>query len=229
MGTLLLILFALYGTLAGAPHPHRAKEASRPPPAAAPEAEGEAPAGSTAGSSSGRLLVVGDSLAVGTEAPLARLLPGWRIATSAYTDRHTADGVAEIVSRGSLPGVIVVSLGTNDNPSQTARFAGEVEAVMDAAGPSRCVIWANIARPPYAGVSYADYNRVLTRLSLSRPNLILADWAGIARSQPGVLGSDGVHPTASGYAIRAQAIAGAIASCGGVKASGETTAGAVGD
>jgi hypothetical protein len=229
MGTLLLILLALYGTLTGAPPAHRAKEASRPPRVAAPAAEGEAPAGSTGGTSSGQVLVVGDSLAVGTEAPLAQLLPGWRIVTSADTDRHTAAGVAEIVSRGNLPGVIVVSLGTNDNPSETARFAGEVGAVMDAAGPSRCVIWANIARPPYAGVSYAGYNRVLTRLSLSRPNLILADWAGIARSQPGVLGSDGVHATASGYAIRAQAIAGAIASCGGVRAYGGASAGAVGD
>jgi lysophospholipase L1-like esterase len=229
MGTLLLILLALYGTIAGAPHAHGPKEASRGARAAVPEAEGEAPAVATGGTSSGRVLVVGDSLAVGTQAPLAQLLPGWRIVTSAHTDRHTADGVAEIVSRGSLPGVIVVSLGTNDNPSETARFAGEVEAVMDAAGPSRCVIWANIARPPYAGVSYAGYNRVLTRLSLSRPNLVVADWAGIARSQPGVLGSDGVHATASGYAIRAQAIAGAIASCSGVRAYGGASAGAVGD
>jgi lysophospholipase L1-like esterase len=229
MGTLLLILLTLYGTLAGAPHPHRAQETSRPPRAATPQAEDEAPARSTGGGSSGRILVVGDSLAVGTEAPLAQRLPGWRIVTSAYTGRHTADGVAELVSRGSLPDVIVVSLGTNDNPSETARFAGQVEAVMDAAGTSRCVIWANIARPPYAGVSYAGYNRVLTRLSLSRPNLIVADWAGIAQSQPGVLGSDGVHATASGYAIRAQAIAGAIASCGGVRGYGGTAAGTVGD
>ena len=124
--------------------------------------------------------------------------------------------------------MIFVSLGTNDHPSATASFEGEVERVLDAAGPSRCVLWANIARPPYAGVSYAGYNSVLERLSFSRPNLTVIDWAGITRGQGGLLGSDGVHATSEGYEVRAQAIASAIASCGGVQASGGAT-GVVGD
>jgi hypothetical protein len=219
METLLTILLALYGTLAGAP------EVRQPPqPTPQPENEGPATAGTTgaaaAAPSSGRLLVVGDSLAEGTEAPLARLLPQWRITTSAYTGRHTDDGVDEIVSRSSLPGVIVVSLGTNDDPSATSSFEGEVERVLDAAGPSRCVVWANIVRPPYAGVSYAGYNRVLNGLSYSRPNLIIVDWSRIVRGHPGVLASDGVHATPEGYAVRAQAIASAVASCDGVQAYG---------
>src|SRR5262249_14405992 len=116
--------------------------------------------------------------------------------------------------------VLVVSLGTNDVPSATASFEAEVNRVLDAAGPSRCVVWANIARPPYAGVSYSGFNHILSRLSYSRPNLIVVDWAGITRSQPGLLGSDGVHATSEGYGVRAQAIASAIAGCGGVQAYG---------
>jgi GDSL-like Lipase/Acylhydrolase family len=209
VATLLLILLAVYGTLVGAPEPTRA-------PQAGPQAESEAPPGAGKATSPGQLLVVGDSLAEGTEAPLARLLPEWQIDTSAYRGRHTDDGVAEITSRSSLPDVIFVSLGTNDDPSATASFEGEVQQVLDAAGPSRCVLWANIARPPYAGVSYAGYNRVLERLSYSRPNLTVVDWAGITQAQAGLLGSDGVHATSEGYAVRAQAIASAITSCGGV-------------
>jgi lysophospholipase L1-like esterase len=228
METLLLLLLALYGTLAGTPDVSLAPKATQPPPAPTPEEEGkgQAPAG---GGSSGRLLVVGDSLAEGTEAPLARLLPGWRIATSAYTGRHTDDGVAEIVDRGNLPDVIVVSLGTNDDPSATASFAGEVQRLLDVAGPSRCVVWANIVRPPYAGASYAGYNGVLDRLSLSRPNLTVVDWAAMVRSQPGLIASDGVHATPQGYAVRAQAIASAIASCGGVQAYRRATGAVPGD
>jgi lysophospholipase L1-like esterase len=173
--------------------------------------------------------VVGDSLAEGTEAPLAQLLPAWQIETSAARGRHTSDGVAEIVSRSNLPDVIFVSLGTNDNPSETDGFAAEVGRVLDSAGPSRCVVWANIVRPPYAGVSYAGYNRVLTSLSFSNPNLIVVDWAGIAGSQPGLIGSDGTHATAQGYAVRAQAIASAIASCGGVQSQGGAGGGVPGD
>jgi len=92
--------------------------------------------------------------------------------------------------------------------------------VLDAAGPSRCVVWSNIVRPPYAGVSYAGYNRVLERLSYSRPNLTVVDWAGITQGQSGLLGSDGIHASAEGDAVRAQAIASAIRSCGGVQAYG---------
>jgi lysophospholipase L1-like esterase len=215
--TLLLILLALYGTIAATPEPARA-----PPPKA--QAESEAAPGAGAAPRLGHLLVVGDSLAEATEAPLAQLLPGWRIETSASRGRHTDDGVAEIVSRPDLPGVIFVSLGTNDLPSATASFESQIDRVLDAAGPSRCVLWANIARPPYGGVSYAGYNQVLKRLSYARPNLNVVDWAGITASQPGLLGSDGVHATAEGYAVRAQAIASAIASCGGVQSYGGSTA-----
>jgi lysophospholipase L1-like esterase len=223
MGTLLLILLALYGTLAGTPQPSRA------PQPAAPQAESEGPATPSTGSSSGRLLVVGDSLAEGTEAPLAQLLPDWRIRTSAYTGRPTADGVSEITSASGLPPVLVVSLGTNDDPSATSTFEGQVEAVLEAAGPSRCVVWPNIVRPPYGGVSYAGYNRVLERLAASNPNLTVVDWVGLVRSEQGVLAPDGVHATPQGYALRAQAIASAIAGCGGVRAYGESTQGVPGD
>src|SRR4051794_22023765 len=216
METLLLILLAVYSALAGTPETNKA-------PKAPVQAESEAPPSSASAPAPGHLLVVGDSLAVATETPLAGLRPGWRIKTSASEGRHTGDGVADIVSRPNLPGVIFVSLGTNDNPSETETFAGYVEQVLDAAGPSRCVVWANIARPPYAGVSYSGYNQVLERLSYSRPNLTVVDWARISHSQPGLLGSDGVHATAEGYAVRAQAIASAISSCGGVQGYGAAT------
>ena len=211
MGTLVLIFLALAGTLAG--EPPRASTAL-PPATPQPEAEGEAAPGAAGGS--GRALVVGDSLAEGTEAPLARLLPDWRIQTSAYTGRNTDDGVSEILGTSKLSPVLVVSLGTNDDPSAVSSFTSSVEAVLQAAGASRCVVWANIVRPPYNGVSYAGYNRSLAQLGLSNPNLTVVDWVGIVRSDPGVLAPDGVHATPSGYEARAQAIAQAMQSCGGV-------------
>src|SRR3954454_9916918 len=222
METLLLILLAVYAALAGTPETNKA-------PKAPVQAESEAPPSSARAPAPGHLLVVGDSLAVATEGPLAALLPGWRIKTSASQGRHTGDGVADIVSRSNLPGVIFVSLGTNDAPSATATFASYVEQVLDAAGPSRCVVWANISRPPYAGVSYFGYNHELARLSFANPNLIVVDWAPIAHSQPGLLGSDGVHATSQGYTVRAQAIASAVTSCGGVQSFGGGGAAVPGD
>jgi lysophospholipase L1-like esterase len=209
MGTLVLIFLALYGTVAGGPS---GTAPAAPPATPAPEAESEATPG--AGAGSGQALVVGDSLAEGTEAPLAGLLPDWHIRTSAYTGRHTDDGVAEILRTSKLPPVLVVSLGTNDDPSAVSSFEGSAEAVLRAAGQGRCVIWANIVRPPYDGVSYAGYNRALAQLAASNPNLTVVDWVGIVRSDPGILASDGVHATPSGYQARAQAIAQAMRGCG---------------
>ena len=212
MEVLILIALSLYGGLTATP-----QTSQMPPASVTPKAESEAPSGASGGSQSvksGRALVVGDSLAVGTEEPLAQLLPGWRIRTSAYTGRPTADGVSEITSAGSLPPVLAVSLGTNDDPSATSTFAGQVQAVLDAAGPSRCVVWANIVRPPYGGVSYTGYNRVLARLAATNPNLNIVDWVAITRSRPALLAPDGVHATPDGYELRAQAIAAAMTSCG---------------
>jgi hypothetical protein len=211
VGTLVLIFLALAGTLAGEP-----PSASTPAPPATPQPEAEGEAASGAGAGGGRALVVGDSLAVGTEEPLAHLLPSWRIETSAYTGRHTDDGVSEILGTSKQPPVLVVSLGTNDDPSAASSFSSSVEAVLQAAGPSRCVIWANIVRPPYNGVSYAGYNRALARAAAANPNLTVLDWAGIVRSDPGLLAPDGVHATPSGYQARAEATAQAMQTCGGL-------------
>ena len=158
--------------------------------------------------------MVGDSLAVGASPHLAQALPGWRIEELARTSKPTAEGVAEVTQRsGSLPGVIAVSLGTNDDPSAVSTFQGQVQTVLEAAGP-RCVVWANIVRPPYAGVSYAGYNRVLARLASTRPNLRIVDWAGIVAADPSLLADDGVHATTAGYAARGRAFAQAARSCG---------------
>lgn len=85
--------------------------------------------------------------------------------------------------------------------------------MLRAAGPSACVVWPNIVRPPYNGVSYAGYNRALARLSALHPNLIVVDWAGMAAQNPGVISRDGVHATPSGYSARARAIVSAARRC----------------
>jgi len=112
-----------------------------------------APAAASAAERS--LLVNGDSLAEGTRPYVPRELPDWRVRQSTKVSRHAAEG-DDVMRRygASLPRVIHVSLGTNDDPSQTRAFRAAVGDVMDVAGGRRCVAWANIVRPPYARVSY---------------------------------------------------------------------------
>jgi lysophospholipase L1-like esterase len=170
------------------------------------------PAGASAAERS--LLVNGDSLAEGTRPYVPGELPGWRVRQSTKVSRHAAEGDDVMRRYGrSLPRVIHVSLGTNDDPSQTAAFRAAVGDVMDVAGEDRCVVWANIVRPPVAGASYAGYNHVLREESKPRENLRVVDWARMVRQNPGWLAGDGVHVSATGYQYRASRVAESVRRC----------------
>jgi lysophospholipase L1-like esterase len=160
------------------------------------------------------VLSYGDSLAVGTDLFLDRLLRGWSVRSEAVVSRHAAEVPAALRSLGpTLPPVIVVSAGTNDDPGRVAGFARIVRETLAVAGPRRCVVWATIARPPYRRVSYAGYNRVLAAIARTHANLRVLDWAAMARAHPSWFGADGVHPSMSGYRARAAATARLVQRC----------------
>lgn len=171
------------------------------------------PAGAAPGGSR-NVLEYGDSLAIGTALYLPSYLPGWTLQESTSVSRHAADGPAAIRAWGaSLPRVIAVSLGTNDDPGAVSSFSGYVREIVRSAGPGRCVIWATVVRPAYKGVSYEGYNAVLRRAARTYGNLRLLDWQAHARAHPRWFGADGVHPSATGYKARAAALARLIKSC----------------
>jgi lysophospholipase L1-like esterase len=160
------------------------------------------------------LLVVGDSLAEGTKPYIPKELPGWRIRQSAKVSRHASEGDDVMRRYGdSLPRVIHASLGTNDDPRDVDGFRSAIRAVMKVAGGDRCVVWANIVRPPYAGVSYREYNRVLAGEDARRDNLLVLNWKRMVHRHPEWLADDGVHVSAEGYAARAHATARLVRRC----------------
>jgi NADH:ubiquinone oxidoreductase subunit len=174
-----------------------------------------APAGPDAEASLARgLLVNGDSLAVGTQPYLPRELRSWKVVQSVAVSRHAPEGAGVMRSYGrSLPRVIHVSLGTNDDPRAVSSFRDSIRAVMNAAGPRRCVVWTNIVRPPVAGASYAGYNHALAEESRSRETLRVVNWARMVRENPQWLVGDGVHVSAEGYEARARAVARSVRRC----------------
>jgi lysophospholipase L1-like esterase len=160
------------------------------------------------------VLNYGDSLTVGTGVYLSSFLPGWSITQSASINRHAEKGPEAVRSlSSSLPRVLVISLGTNDDPGAVASFAGDVRRIATTAGLGRCVIWSTVLRPPYNGVSYEGYNRVLRRTAATYANFRVFDWRALAKAHRTWFGSDGVHPTAEGYRARAAALARLIKSC----------------
>jgi lysophospholipase L1-like esterase len=161
-----------------------------------------------------RLLVNGDSLAVGTKRYIPRALEGWKVKQSTAVSRHAHEGADVLRSYGrKLPRVIHVSLGTNDDPSQVDGFRAAIEEVMEVAGERRCVVWANIVRPPYEGTSYDGYNRALAQEDRARENLRVVNWARMVERHPEWLADDGVHVSAEGYRARAKAVARQVKRC----------------
>ena len=161
-----------------------------------------------------RLLVNGDSLAVGTKTYLPAELRRWRVSQSTEVSRHAFEGADVMRAYGrSLPRVIHVSLGTNDDPRAVGPFRAAIRKVMDVAGPRRCVVWTNIVRPPVGGAGYGGYNRALAAESRPRKNLRVVNWTRMVREHPQWLAGDGVHVNAEGYRFRAQAIASSVRRC----------------
>jgi lysophospholipase L1-like esterase len=159
-----------------------------------------------------RVLDVGDSLSVGTAPYLAALLRGYHIDSVHDVGLHAYDASAVVGrSRRTLPPVVLVSAGSNDDPRIVSTFVHAVTSILDAAGPERCVVWPTIVRPPAVGSTYDGFNRALRRAAARHPNLVLVDWVGMVRRHPRWLAPDGVHAGALGYRARAAAIATAVA------------------
>jgi hypothetical protein len=162
--------------------------------------------------SPGPVLVVGDSLEVGTEPYLRQELSGVQLDVDAKTSRPSSDGLTVLRSAlGPQHEVVVFDLGTNDDPANPDALAANLEAAAEIAG-GRCLVFATINRPPLAGVSDDGLNQAVERVAAATGARV-ADWRSAAQ-EPGVLQPDGVHATASGYGVRAKIVADAIRSCG---------------
>ncbi len=157
------------------------------------------------------VLDLGDSLSLGTDPYLRPYLRAYRVERHYDVGLHAYDAATIVTGRKpSLPEVLVVSAGTNDDPRIVSTFERAVSTILAAAGRARCVVWPTIARPPAVGTSYRGLNRALVRAATRHPNLVLVGWAWRVRLHPRWLAADGVHVSAEGYRARASAIADAV-------------------
>jgi lysophospholipase L1-like esterase len=157
------------------------------------------------------VLDLGDSLSVGTDPYLRKRLREYHIDRFYDVGLHAYDAATIVErTRRSLPSVLVVSAGTNDDPRIVSTFWRAVSDIVRAAGSDRCVVWSTIARPPAVGASYDAMNRALGQIAERRANLVLVDWRKMVRRHPGWLSRDGIHVSVAGYRARATAIAAAV-------------------
>lgn len=209
------------------------------PPQAAPEpapppssggsttATGGQPAPATGGTTAPytgarTMIVIGDSLAVGMAPTLRGLLPDWDVAVDGRTGRPIAEGM-EILAETPMPSgsrgsrtILAFSLGTNDGPANSDGLEAAVRMSMRYLGARGCALWATIARPPMAGVSYRAMNARLEALAAEPEfygRLLIVPWKREYDRRKSWRRSDGVHATPEGYAGRAALYAEAASSC----------------
>lgn len=164
----------------------------------------------SAADSTHSVLDIGDSLSVGASPYLRARLHGYRIAEAHDIGLHAYDAARIVSARGSLPSVLIVSAGTNDDPRIVSTFIRSISTIVDAAGNTRCVVWPTIVRPAAVGATYAGINGALRREAARRDNLVLVDWVRMVRDHSWWLAEDGVHVSVAGYRARARAIASAV-------------------
>jgi hypothetical protein len=180
---------------------------------------------------------IGDSTSVGMVSPDYLPDPAQRLAAQ-YADvgvRHLwvdASGGRSIVE--TLPGQVngynvartwagdgfrgcwVFALGTNDTANVSVGSAvsrtARIEEMM-AAAHGEPVLWVNahtlLTSGPWSEANMASWNNALLAACARYPNMRIFNWAAMDR--PAYHIADGIHYTSAGYAIRAAAIARALA------------------
>jgi hypothetical protein len=158
----------------------------------------------------GPVLVVGDSLEVGSAPYLRQALPGIPLEVDAERSRSSSAGL-RVLATELRPDheAIVFALGTNDLSAAT--LASNLAAAQALAG-GRCLVVATIARPSQRGSSTAELNRAVEDFA-SRSGAQVMDWRSAALSTPGALGRDRIHATGQGYALRGSLLAEAVQGC----------------
>jgi lysophospholipase L1-like esterase len=174
----------------------------------------------SAQNTAGSVLVIGDSLQVGTGPYLEQQLGALPVESDDRQSRGSSEGLEALQARLRPDhDVVVFDLGTNDDPSNPNALYANLQAARAATG-DRCLVVATILRPPYNGVTVDGMNAAVERFALDNPGVQLVDWYGVATGTPGILYEDGVHARPEGYALRGRLIADAVRSCGGAGEGG---------
>lgn len=156
-----------------------------------------------------QVLVVGDSMAVGTRPFLGEMVTDREVTFDAISGRTTPQGMRalHVVLRRVTPQTVVLNLGTNDG-SRAGVFANRIQRTLAALEPATCVVWPAISRARRKG-EYRGLNRVLREAARHDPRLVVIPWDRMVAKGTVAL-PDGVHPDVYGYRYLSHVTAAAI-------------------
>lgn len=176
--------------------------------AAAKPADTPRPAAATGTKAPSGVLMIGDSLSVGTKQYFDDALTGAPTSVDATGGIPLKEGMRRYRAAAQKPQVVEMALFTNNTPDQIDQLRAAVEeTVRDARSRGGRVVWATIKGNPKYG-SYDAVNAMLRDLASKNADVMgLVDWAKMVADNPSYLAGDHIHGTPAGYRARAQAFA----------------------
>ena len=155
------------------------------------------------------ILIIGDSIAVGTMPYLDGMLADRNLTWDAVNGRTTPGGLQALreALREVEPQAVVAILGANDGPDPR-RFTSRLRRMLRDLAPDTCVIWSTIVRPPRKG-RYAAMNRALRAEAARDHRLVVINWDRAVKRGTVHL-RDGLHADAEGYRYLSFKIAQAV-------------------
>jgi hypothetical protein len=169
------------------------------------------------------VFVEGDSLTVDSAPYLRSLAGSSAITIDAKIGRHMFEGVARLRKQRTLPGAIVIGLGSNDDfdAAGVARFQAHLNSLITLLGPKRCVVFIDMyqKRSPKLikqkePMLFTAMNSALASFVSLHSNTRLVRWSTMSYHGPEWFVYDSMHPTDVGYLARAQAVIASLRTCG---------------
>jgi len=146
------------------------------------------------------VVLLGDSLSVGTDTYLRPLLAsrGASYTAKVESGQRTGWGVEYLKENPpATNATLVVGFGTNDSAGREA-FARDVDALMNTLRLTNRVWWLTVDKP-----DGEIYNQVLREKARRWPNLQVAEWTSYAQTR-GVTRDATLHYNGEGYRVRAE-------------------------
>jgi hypothetical protein len=194
-----------------------APESAPPTPSgadAAPASQPAPPAATTGGGSStaaashakAGVLLIGDSLTVGTKKFMATKVGDAPVTIDATGGIPLKEGMRRYDAVKDKPRVVEMALFTNNTPNQIGELRSAIEkTVKDARERGGKVVWATIHGVQKWG-SYDAVNSMIRDLASKNSDVMgLVDWEKMVQANPSYLAGDKIHGTTAGYKARAAA------------------------
>ena len=152
------------------------------------------------------ITIIGDSITEGSESAIIDKLPNADIHAKASKsmfnsfDSNNQDGetiIKNLIKNGKLRDIVVIALGTNDGILDKNKVQGLVDTI-NSSETHTIIFVNNYGYGRSDGQDYSANNDVFLAIKNTNSNVIIADWASVAKSNPEkYIKKDGlgVHPT----------------------------------